>query len=177
MTIRFRSSQIQDSTARHLKAALTALGWLDDPPRWTDTPFVWDPDFDPEAVDESDGPPARNTIGLSIGDIADNVINDLGGGLQSVNVPIFVDLYSEKRGISLNLSDDLQQVLQGELWSPSRYIPLYDHSQDPPVLNTDVALEARLVEARWGTGTQSWRRTWRIVSFTGTLYYVGAGND
>lgn len=178
--MRWPTRQVQASIALHVKTALDDLGWFADVPTLTEYPVRWDADFDPEGMVSGGGPTGENLIGLSLGDTPDNVAQEMGGGLLAVNVPVFIDVYGEKRGVALNLSDDIQGVLQGELWTPSRYIPLYDHSQDPPVLVTDRALEARMVEAAWpsggsGVAVAEWRRRWRVVRFTATSYFNSAG--
>lgn len=175
--MRWRSGQVQASVSKHLKDGLSSLGWFDDPPRWTATNFVWDPDHDPEAVAAGNGPANPNTIGLSLGDVPDNSILDLGGGLQSVNIPVFIDIYAENRATARNLGDDIQQILQGELWTRTRYIPLFNHNVTPAVVDHTQALEARIVDARWTSGPGDWRRRWRVVSFTATVYFTGGGND
>lgn len=175
--MRWRTGHVQRSVARHLYSGLTSLGWFDDPARYTETPFVWEPDHDPDAVAAGNGPAKPNTIGLSIGDVPDILPQELGGGLQSQNIPVFVDIYAEKRGIARNLGDDVQGILQGEVWAPSRYVPFYDFSASTPTLVTDQAIEARGVEARWPVGAGDWRRRWRVVSFTAVVYWTGAGND
>ena len=175
--MRWRTGHVQASVSRHLHAGMTSIGWFDSPPRWTETPFVWDPDFNAEQVLAGGGPASTNTIGISLGDVPENSILDLGGGLQSINMPIFVDIYAENRNTARNVGDDIQQILQGELWATSRYIPLYDFAQTPPHLDTSQALEARLIEARWPPGAGDFRRNWRVVSFTATCFFNGAGND
>ena len=178
--MRWPTRQTQASIALHIKTALTDLGWLADVPMHTEGLVRWEPDHDPEGLVSNGGPQGENLIGLSIGETPDNRPEEMGGGLLSVSIPVFIDIYGEKRGVALNISDDIQAVLQGELWTPSRYIPLYDHSQDPPQLVTDRALEAREVEAAWPSGgpgiaVPEWRRRWRVVRFTATSYFNSAG--
>lgn len=175
--MRWPTRQMQASVALHLKTALTDLGWLADVPTLTEYPVRWDADHDAEGLVSAGGPQGENVIGLSLGDTPENREEEMGDGLLSVSVPVFLDIYGENRSIALNISDDIMAILQGQLWTPSRYIPLYDHSQDPPVLVTDRALEARLPEARWPSGgatgqaVPEWRRRWRVVSFTATTYF------
>lgn len=171
-SVRWKSGQVQAAIAKHLEDGLTSLGWMDVPPRWTSTPFRWDPDFDAEAFAEGTDMPTPNVVGLSLGNIPDVEPEELGDGLRSIDFPVFVDIYTESRGISLNLSDDIQAILAGELWTTSRYIPLYDQTQQPPTLMTDNALEARTVMARWPEGADRYKRRWRIVNFTARYYWV-----
>lgn len=174
--MRWPTRQMQRSVALHLQSALTDLGWLADVPTQTEYVVRFDPDHDPEGLVSGGGPQGENLIGLSLGDVPENRPEEMGDGLVSVSVPVFIDIYGENRSTALNISDDVLQVLQGQLWTPSRYIPLYDHSQTPPLLVTDRALEAREIEAAWpsggaGTAVPEWRRRWRVVKFTATTYF------
>lgn len=174
--MRWPTRQLQASVERHLRLGLTSLGWFQDPPVNTANLLTWDPDHDTEGLVAGGGPQADNLIGLSVGDVPDNRPQEMGQGLVAVNIPIFVDIYGENRSIALNLSDDVMAILQGEAYTSSRYVPFYDHSQEPPVLVTDRAIEMRMVEARWpgaaaGLGLVEWRRRWRVVNATATYYY------
>lgn len=174
--MRWPTRQLQASIDKHLREGLTSLGWLTDPPQHTAYPVVWEPDHDTEGMVAGGGPQSENLIGLSVGTVPEGQAQEIGRGLVAVNVPVFLDIYGENRSIALNLSDDVMGILQGEVWTPSRYIPFYDHSTQPPTLVTDRAIEVRLPEARWpGGGTAlgmvEWRRRWRVVSFTATMYF------
>jgi len=174
--LRWASRMMQRSISTHVKTGLTNLGWFATPPGFADNPITWDDDHDTEGAVAGGVAPVGNTVGLSIGDVPDSAVEELGGGLLSIDYPVFFDIYGENRSTALNIADDIVGILQGELWSPSRYIPLYDQSQSPPTLLTQECCEARLVEARWNVGTQvEWRRRWRIVTFTATRYYIGSG--
>ena len=174
--MRWPTRQLQASVEKHLREGLTALDWFADPPVNTAHPVVWDPDHDTEGLVAGGGPQAENLIGLSVGDVPDTRPQEIGQGLVAVNVPVFVDIYGENRSVSLNLSDDVMGILQGEVWSNSRYVPFYDFSVTPALLVTDRAIEARIVEARWpgqgaGLAQVEWKRRWRVVSFTATCYF------
>lgn len=178
--MRWPTRQLQASVEKHLREGLSSLLWLANPPIHTQHPLTWDPDHDTEGLVAGGGPQAQNLIGLSVGDVPDNMPQEIGQGLVAVNVPVFVDIYGENRSVALNLSDDVMGILQGEVWTPSRYIPFYDHSTNPPTLVTNRAIEARYVEARWpgaqaGLGLVEWRRRWRVVSFTATMYFNTSG--
>lgn len=177
--MRWRTRHILVNVNEHLRAGMTSLGWLATPPAFAENPITFAADHDPEAVIAGGGPAVPNTVGLSIGDVPDNKVQELGAGLYSIDYPVFIDIYGENRSTALNIGDDISGILQGELWAPSRYIPLYDRSVTPlgPVL-TDQTCEVNQIEARWPAGMgQEWRRKWRIVSFTATLYFIGPGND
>lgn len=179
--LRWPTRTIQGSISDCLKSAMTTLGWFDPSKGWlaeTET-INWDPDHDVETAVAGQTPPKLNTVGISIGSIPDYVVQELGAGLQAVDIPVFIDIYGESRAIALNIADDLVAVLQGEQVKLSRYIPLYDHSVTPHTLITTMACEARLVESVWPSGgdTAEWKRGWRAIHFTATVYWVGAGND
>ena len=178
--MRWPTRQLQASIEKHLREGMTALGWFTDPPQHTADPVVWDPEHDTEGLVAGGGPQASNLIGLSVGDVPDTRPQEIGQGLVLVSVPVFLDVYGENRSVALNIGDDLQGILTGEVWSPSRFIPFHDFTTDPPTLVTDRAIEARLVEAVWpgtGSGLQyaEWRRRWRVVRFTADVYFNTAG--
>lgn len=176
--MRWRTRHVQVNVSEHLRAGMNSLGWFAVPPTFAEFPIDWAPDHDPETVVANGGPAKPNTVGVSVGDVPDNRTEELGGGLYSIAYPVFIDIYGENRSMAVNIGDDITGILQGELWAPSRYIPLYDRSLNPlgPVL-VDQTCEAVQVEARWAGGTEEWRRKWRTVSFTATLYFIGPGND
>lgn len=152
---------------------MASLGWA--APTFAENPIHWDYDHDAEAVVAGGGPQVPNTVGLSLGAIPDHIEQELGatqGGLHAVAIPVFLDIYGESRAVALNLADDLTGILQGVLWAPSRYVPLYDLSVDPPTIIPDRACEMTGIEARWPAGRDvEWRRRWRIVNATATVYY------
>jgi hypothetical protein len=177
--MRWPIRSLQQSTSDHLKAAMTSLGWLPDMPGWATSPMVWAPDHDAENVAGGAGP-APNTVGISVGTIDDRQYVELGSGLSATNVPVFIDIYGENRPMAMNIMDDITSVLSGDLVTTSRYIPLFDYSTDPPTLTLDMACEARLIQSRWaaqGPQPVEWRKAWRIVNFTATLYRGGNPND
>lgn len=179
--MRWPTRMLRASISLHIKSNLTTLGWFADPPGFAQHPINWDEDHDAEAVVAGGTPPPMNTVGLTVGDVPDAKARELGDGLTSIDYPVFLDVYGEDRSTAMNIADDIVGILQGAL-TPSRYIPLYDHSHDPAppdvsALITDETCEARLIEARWPTGMQEWRRRWRIVSFTATHYFNGGTGE
>lgn len=177
--LRWPTRSIQRAVGEHLKAGLTALGWFTSPrPDFAEFPITWDPEHDTEEVISGEGPAAPNTVGISTGDVPDQRPEELGGGLWSVSIPGFIDIYGENRSIALSIGDDVQRILQGQLWTPSSYIPLYDYTTLPKSLITDQTCEATLIEARWpGGGASEWRRKWRVVNFTAVWMFNSAKFD
>jgi hypothetical protein len=173
--LRWPTRQLHQSIANHLKAGMTALGWFEIPnPNGLTTGLLWDPDYDVEEHVLGDAAPVPNLIGISMEMTPDSRPQEMGGGIVSVSYPVTIDIYGENRSQALNMGDDIMAILRGEQWAPSRYIPLYDHSQTPPELLTDRVCEATLIEGRWPAGTQvEWRRRWRIVNFTAQEFYTG----
>jgi len=182
--IRWPTRALKASVGLHVVTGLTSLGWMTDPPGFAQNPIHFDDDHDVEKIVAGGGPQVVNTVGLTVGDVPDAAAQELGGGLSSINYPVFFDIYGEDRSTALNIGDDIVGILQGAVLSTSRYIPLYDFSLTPAppassALLTDQTCEARLIEAKWASGTQQaeWRRRWRIVTFTATVYFVGGTGD
>lgn len=181
MTLRWPTRQVYASVALHLRTGLDALGWFDNPPSLGNTLIaIWDDDHVPEAAVAGAEAPKPNTIGLSLGDLPDHRPQEIGGGLYAVEMPLFVDIYGETRSMSLTIADDVTGILQGALWASSRYVPLYDHSKTPAELLTDRACEVHDVEGRWPANADAgaeWRRKWRVIAFSATVYFPGPGNE
>jgi hypothetical protein len=181
--LRWRTVHLQNSVKDLLTAALTDLGWIADPiPSYITSPVSIEEDWDAEMALAGQGPNNPNTVGISTGDLGDSIPYELGsnfGGLMAYRYPVFMDVYGESRAVATRLSDDIRDVLLGELFTATRFLPIYDHSTSPATLVVDQPVEQCNVEARWpsGVGEQDWKRAWRVVAMTAVWYFNGNSLD
>ncbi len=185
--MRWRPRHVWRSASDHLFDGLADGDWpvhrpgtpVPSVPDWAVAPVLW-LEAQPEEAAGSD-PIVPTTVGITIGDIAGRVAEEMGAqftqGLHSIDVPVFVDIYGANRSVSLSLASDILDILDGALWAPSNFIPLYDYSEDPRALVVEEAIEVNQVRSIWPQAadatTVAWKRAWRVVSFTATCYFQG----
>jgi hypothetical protein len=141
-------SLVDDVTGR-----LSVLGWRDPGGSKTRPVDVVDYELDSGA---SVAPPA---VAISIGSDSGATIAQLGGGLITVDLTFFIDVYGEKASQALHLAQD---IIDGLV---EHYVPVFDYSQDPPALATDVEAEVYVVrrEVPQVVVSAEWRRHWQVV--------------
>lgn len=168
MPIRHASRHLLQSVHDHLRDQLDVLGWLT-PGGFKSRPVTLQTYIPPDGPDSS--PP--NTIVLTLGDEPDEIPEELGDGLVSVEQVLFVDVWGENQPVSLALADDLKDVLRGRRPGLSRRIPFYDYTQHPRAPLPTVVVETSDV-IRLRPDNNDFRRNWMVVKATLTMTWVPA---
>lgn len=163
--MRFRSRHVQQTIADFVEAGLTARGWVNPPVNFGATPVTFQ-----EVEPEDAARVAPNTVSTTIQDEDANRLEQLGGGLYSVDFNVFLDIYGESSSLSLSIADDVKQLLF------ERAIPVIDYSLTPPSPTDEwIEFEDMTVERPLGTvSAVEFKRAWRTVK---TFAKVTFGED
>lgn len=116
---------------------------------------------------------APNTVAVTMGDEAEWVLHELGGGQYHVDMPVFVDVYGANSSVARSIASDVKTLLS------ERHIPLYDFTGPTPVHNGDDYIEFDVVigPERPPASMQAtdFKRYWRIVRGVATVYFRPVG--
>jgi hypothetical protein len=156
---RHPSRHVHATAYNLVKTYLTSNGWVNSPVNFNATP-VTIIDYQP---DERGVQIAPNTVAISMGDVADDVLEELGGGSYTRSYPIFADIYGELQSISEALGDDILQAF-----------PLVDQATWADVSGAYLDVD-RLLGPERPAGSASLdqiTRYWRIMRIQLTLFYT-----
>lgn len=179
--IRHKQRHIHASLVTFITAGLQADGWLD-----ANAPFGATPvtivDYQPEERGTAIAP---NTVAISMGDQGTDDEWELGGrygGLLSVEIPLFVDVYGERAAISLAIASDIKDRLR---WA---VLPVFDQVQagfdnDPfnqTGFDTDVSAPGMTIEVDSVMGPEApkvvdtagqLKQHWRVLRARTVTYF------
>jgi hypothetical protein len=166
MAIRHRSRHLRATIKNKTVAELTTLGWIDKnlgPINFNADPIVvldYQPDERGEII-------TTNTVAVSIGDVINDVDEEMGAGLRSAWYPVFIDVYMDTQALSDAVCDDIRDIFD------TRVFPLVNQIDQT---DTDQQIEIEEVigpdrPAASGAAEQ-FKRYWRVMRLGVRLYYV-----
>lgn len=164
--IRFKHRVIHQALYNLVASGLTDLGWVNNPVNFSTTALTF-LDYQP---DERGKAIALNTIAISTGDEGEDLGEELGsdfGGLQSVSIPVFVDIYGEEQAISVAIGSDVKSILKnysGPLLS-------YDSTDTGAQLTIEQVLGPERPPAAASAGGENFKRYWRVVKAMSVTYF------
>lgn len=167
--LRFRDRHLHRSVYEVIKNEVTLLGWATTghtPMGVTPFTFV---DFQPELEGQEIAP---NTIAVSTGTPSIRTPAELGDGLFTYYVPVFIDIYGEKRGIADSVGGDIMEILRYYRLT-SQIMDFTD--PDNPVPSDDtwfVEDEQGPLQTTAATEAQDIRRYWRLCRFQACVEYM-----
>ena len=167
--LRFRSRHVHRTIAAFMEERLGLLGWTGDPVNFGTAPII----FKEVVPDENGAPIAANTVSISLGDIDEDALGQLGGGLWETILPVFFDVYGASASVAQSIAEDIkEQVTRGVV------LPVYNWNEVAvPVLVAGEYIEFENVigpERPAGSAvSQDFRRFWRIVKAEAHVYYQG----
>lgn len=161
--MRHRERHVHATIVSHLKEALTALDWYEDPAPFGTRPITLIA-YQPQEAGQT---PAFNTVAVSMGDSTADEATELGGGLYVCSYPFFVDVYGASEPIGVAISNDIKDSLT------DRIIALRDYTTTSLGVPTEAQLEFEYVMTeKIPTATTSLdKRSWRSVKATAVCYY------
>jgi hypothetical protein len=163
--MRFRYRHVQQTVADYVTTRLAELGWSGATVNFGTNP-VTVIDVQP---DEAGRQIVPNTIAVTLGNEPEDALEELGGGLYSTAFPIFVDIYGTSSAISVSIASDVKAVLQ------EKVLHVKDYSRTPPVESGEFMVIENVSFARPdAAGGADFRRFWRVVRATGTVYHRGS---
>lgn len=163
--------QVHKTVAAFLEQQLAINGWVNAPANFGTTPVHFE-EIPPEDVTNDVVP---NTVSISLGDVGVQADAQLGGGLFSLPIPVFIDVYGERSQIAVSISDDIRRLLT------DRSIFIYDFT-DPanPVpfpsgayIDFEQVVGPRKPVAA-AEASAEFRRNWRVVRATAVSYFTAA---
>jgi hypothetical protein len=154
---RHPSRHVHATVFNLVKSGLTTLGWVNSPVNFSTTPVTF-LDFQPE---ERGVDIVANTIAVSLGDVEDDVLGQVGGGLWSRRYPIFIDVYGVHLPITEAICDDVRDLLP----EPGAAFALVDQTTGLDVAGADLEIEFLFGPERPAVaGTfDGLKRNWRIM--------------
>lgn len=165
--IRFRSRHVRQTIADYIEAGLTDLGWVNAPTNFGAIPLTFQ-EVDPEEPQQGIQV-LPNTVSTSLGDEPDDEEYELGGGLESVEFPVFVDVYAENNSMAVSIASDIKQLLKHTV------IPVTDYTGTPTPHPTEyMEFESVIGPERppASIGATEFKRHWRVVKAIAVVYFV-----
>lgn len=167
--IRHKQRHIHRTLVDMVRGVLVDGGWVN-PPVIFGATSVTIVDVQPE---ERGLDVAVNTVAITMGDEGPQDDEELGassGGLVSVQIPVFIDIYGEQQAISTAIASDIKDAFT------NRTITLLDWSQNPPTPVDGVQIELTDVAGperpQAAVGITGFKRHWRVVKAMTTTYYL-----
>lgn len=164
--IRHKQRHIHGTIVNFVTDCLQRDGWTSDTPPFGATP-VTILDYQPEEAGE---PIAPNTVAITLGDQGTDDENELGGrygGLLSVEIPLFIDVYGEKASIALAIASDLKDRIR---WAN---LPLVDQTNGQLVDGMLIEIDPVMGPEAPGFSDQAGalKRNWRVLRARTTTYF------
>lgn len=130
--LRHASRHIHETVYQHMSYHIGALGWTS-----TVTPLfggvpVRMQSVMPKEYDQL-SKLSPGLLGVTIGDVDDDVELELGGGLTGLDIPFFFDCYMDTEASALALADDVRDILKGRVTGTSQLLTVYNHTATVPV--------------------------------------------
>lgn len=170
ISLRFRSRHAHKTVAAYIEEKLTQLGWVGSAVPFGATPLT----FKEVVPDENGVAVAANTVSITAGDLSEDALAELGGGLWEVVLPIFIDVYGDSASIAQSIAEDVREQL-----TRGMVIPMFDWSdvQAPALDGGYIEFEGVVGPERPQASavSQDFRKFWRVVKVEAHLYYEGTG--
>lgn len=154
-----RARLVKQSLYEMINTALDDLGWFDSGRQHSPINFV-----DEEVANNLEVP--MNTLSLADGDNVSEGI-EMGSTLSEHRWAFYVDFFGENDAVSIHMSHDIKDILEGRMPTIGRTGPIYtvyDYTQaTPPALFTCEISGVSLDRAR--NFPKPWQKYWRSVAF------------
>lgn len=165
--LRFRQRHVRQTIADYIQAGLTDLGWVDAPVNFGATPLTFQEIDAEETVQGQQVAP--NTVSTTLGDEPDDETYELGGGLESVDLPVFIDIYAENHSLAVSIASDVKRLLK------HKATPVVDYTGTPTASATEyIEFESVIGPERppASIGATEFKRHWRVVKAIAVVYFV-----
>lgn len=155
-----RARLIRQSLYEMVHDSLTALGWFS--PGRQHLPFS----FSAYSLQNTQEPIPFNTLALADGDVLSED-QEVGTLLSEFRWTYYLDFYGENDAISLHVTQDIKDILQGRMASIGRAQPnlrVYDYTMATPSAIFTCHIEDVVID-RANDFPQPWKRHWYAVRF------------
>ncbi len=176
--VRHVSLRLQEAVTRHLRKAMTELGWLDPtvgnrtlPVPFGADPFRWQVGRLPESDPRSTIKP--NLLALSFGEEPPEEEQELGAGLVMLQTALQVDVVPENEALGVAVANDLRDVLTGRLPGYRRGMDLRIYDGDPDGTIAPGYWIAFEEVSRHRNDSVDFRLDWQQVTCLVELYLPG----
>ena len=154
-----RARLVKESLFQMVNNALEDLGWFDAGRQHSPIQFL-----DKEVANDDEVP--LNTLSLADGDIVASAL-EMGSTLSEHSWAFYLDFFGESDVLSLDVSRDLKDILEGRMPSIGRVAPrftVYDYTMatPPEIFVCDIS-GVSLDRAQ--NFPKQWQKYWRSVSF------------
>lgn len=164
--MRFRQRFVQKTIATHLEGQLVALGWVNAPINFGATAVAvieTDPEDLPAAL-------KSNTVAISMGDEAEDTVEELGGGFYSVETPVFFDIFGDSHAVAVAIASDIK-----EMYTRGKRLTVQDWTTGSAVPTTEYIDFETVVGPIRPQGTlgasDPFLKHWRVVKAMAVVYY------
>lgn len=146
---------------------MATLGWVNQPVNFGATALRFQ-EFQPEQEGEAIMP---NLLAISPGNENEDDLEQLGGGLWSVELPMFFDVYTEKSSLSVSIASDVKDLLTRE---KAIYLKDWTNPSSPVTLGDIIYFEQVTGPQQPPSAAVSsdFRRHWRVVKCMAHCYYT-----
>lgn len=168
--LRFAARHAQRSLTDALGLWLTSTGWLG--PAGV-VPFGVDPfvltvgRLDESAIRTVTG----NMINVSFAGETDDLDEELGGGLMSTEMVLFVDIIADTDGVAVAVGADVKDRLTGRAPGTSRFVDVRDQTTTPALVVPGWRME--LLDVTRERANEALRPNWYVVKATAVLTFPG----
>lgn len=165
--LRFRDRHVAKSIGEFMRQGLIELGWVNDPVNFGTTPFTF-AEYQPE---ESGKDIVVNTVAVTEGDPGIVEPAEMGDGLWTYVLPVFVDVYAENRELAKSVAGDMHSWIFKHPVIPVRDWTDPDHPVESDVTVEWENLEGPVTPAIASTATDI-KRHWKVVKVEAHVYYL-----
>jgi hypothetical protein len=175
--VRSQNRYIHATLVAAVRDGLTALGWFNTPAPFGAANIVELTEYE---IDDRRTDIRPNTVTFTLGDEEADVPEEMGanlGGLKSVTIPFFADIYGEEQAISIAIASDIKSILT-DAYMPLRNwaIPADNvNPAAPPITGAYIEVEDVVGPERpvgsTTAGAESFKRYWRVVRGVSTTYW------
>ena len=129
-------------------------------------------DFQPDEEDVPGYQIVPNVVSVSIGVPGVRKPSEMGDGLFNYNVPVFIDIYGENRGVAWSIGLDVMDILRK--YRDTSYINDYTNPSSPvPSGDTwEVDNEQGPLLTPAAAQAQDFRKFWRVCRFEAHVEYL-----
>lgn len=164
--LRFHARHIHYTVCDYIETGLIAAGW-NVPMLGASTGVT----FQRTQPEEEGNKVTPNTVAISYGNELNDQLEELGGGMWSVKLPIFVDVYMELGSISMSIAADVKDLVTRE---KAMFVSDYTNPTSPVVSDELLYFEDVLGPEKPPAATVAtdFKRHWRVVKMIAHVYYT-----
>ena len=166
--MRFRDRHVEATIAAYVRGGLSDLGWVSEPINFGATPLTW---VDEVPTENSDVQVAPNTVAMTFGDIGEEGLEQLGGGLYSLNIPVFFDVFGDNGTIARCICSDILDLLKRDKVIPTLDWTTGTGDQTAETILFDVVMGPERPPASEMASSGDFRKHWRVVKATAVVTY------